>query len=148
MFLLQVALTNSGSVFVADGYCNARVMEFSADGGYRGSFELPAPHRMQTPHSVAIDECGDALYVADREGSAVHMFSLSSRELKGVTAAFDLAVLSCKCSPTLYCPAAQSGRSLSCALLAPVISGASCIGSVLSFQKQGMFQQSSSLCML
>ena len=38
----QVALANDGRIFVSDGYCNARVLEFSAAGEYWGVFALPA----------------------------------------------------------------------------------------------------------
>ena len=79
----QVALANNGSVYVADGYCNARVVEYGPDGTWRGSFELPAPQKMQIPHSLAIDECQGELYVADREAGLVHAFDLATRRLQG-----------------------------------------------------------------
>ena len=81
--MLQVALANNGTVYVADGYCNARVVEYGPDGAWRGVFELPAPQRMQIPHSLAIDECVGELYVADREAGKVHAFDLATRQLHG-----------------------------------------------------------------
>jgi len=47
-------VANNGNVFVADGYCNARVVEFTPEGGYLGEFELPAEAGgpMRVPHSV------------------------------------------------------------------------------------------------
>jgi hypothetical protein len=36
-----VAVSNTGDVFVADGYCNSRVAQFSADGAYVREFRLP-----------------------------------------------------------------------------------------------------------
>ncbi|KAK9800913.1 hypothetical protein WJX73_010392 [Symbiochloris irregularis] len=79
----QVALSNSGTVYVSDGYCNSRVQEFGPDGSYRGTFQLPLPDKMQTPHSLTLDECGEALYVADREGAKVHSFNLRTRQYQG-----------------------------------------------------------------
>ena len=37
----QVAVSNSGDVFVADGYCNSRVAQFRADGSYVREFVIP-----------------------------------------------------------------------------------------------------------
>ncbi len=37
----QVAVSNTGDVFVADGYCNSRVAQFRADGSYIREFKLP-----------------------------------------------------------------------------------------------------------
>ena len=78
-----MAVTNNGTVYVADGYCNARVAEYAPDGTWRSSFVLPQPGKLQIPHSLAIDECEGALYVADREAAAVHAFSLATRQLTG-----------------------------------------------------------------
>ena len=79
----QVALSNNGTVYVGDGYCNSRVVEYAPDGTWRGSFELPAPQKMQIPHALAIDECQSTLYVADREAGLVHSFSTATRQLQG-----------------------------------------------------------------
>lgn len=37
---VQVAFSRTGDVFVADGYCNSRVMQYSADGAYVGQYRL------------------------------------------------------------------------------------------------------------
>jgi len=37
---LQVAFSRIGDVFVADGYCNARVMQYAADGTFVREFKL------------------------------------------------------------------------------------------------------------
>ena len=34
----STAVTLQGEVFVADGYCNNRIMRFSVDGAYMGQF--------------------------------------------------------------------------------------------------------------
>ena len=84
---LQVALANDGRVFVADGYCNSRVLEYSAQGEWRGEYVLPEAtgHSLQNPHSIVLQECAQALYVAEREASRVLRFSMGTRELEGMS---------------------------------------------------------------
>lgn len=58
----QVAVANNGNIFVADGYCNARVVEYTPEGVYLGEFQLPADAGgpMRVPHSVvcpAVPQC-------------------------------------------------------------------------------------------
>ena len=81
----QVAAANDGRIFVGDGYCNSRVVEFSAGGQWQGEFVLPstAGEPLRNPHSIVLQECAHALYVAEREASRVHRFSLETRELEG-----------------------------------------------------------------
>ena len=81
--ILQVAIANDGRIFVADGYCNSRVMQFSPSGDYETEYRL-TPGLMDVPHSLVLDECNDGLYVADREHSQVHKFSISQAKLQGV----------------------------------------------------------------
>ena len=53
-----MALANDGRVFVSDGYCNSRVVEYAADGTFRGAFLLPAEGAaMRVPHSVVLQAC-------------------------------------------------------------------------------------------
>ena len=70
---------------MGDGYCNSRVVEYSAAGAWQGEFVLPASagQALQNPHSLVLEECGRALYVAEREASRVHRFSLATRALEG-----------------------------------------------------------------
>jgi peptidylamidoglycolate lyase len=37
----DVAVAKSGEVFVSDGYCNSRIIKFSADGKFISSFGSP-----------------------------------------------------------------------------------------------------------
>lgn len=39
--VLQVAVSNDGDVFIADGYCNSRVLHFSSAGKFIQSIALP-----------------------------------------------------------------------------------------------------------
>lgn len=38
--MLQVAFSRTGDVFVADGYCNARVMQYAAEGTFVRHYAL------------------------------------------------------------------------------------------------------------
>ncbi|BDA41933.1 probable peptidyl-glycine alpha-amidating monooxygenase [Coccomyxa sp. Obi] len=83
----QVAVALDGTLYVGDGYCNSRVVEFSAEGEWRGEFVAPG-EALRNPHSVVLQECSRALWVAEREAARVHRFSLDSRSLEGT---WDLA---------------------------------------------------------
>ncbi|DBA66998.1 TPA: hypothetical protein ACH3X2_002106 [Trebouxia sp. C0005] len=78
----HVAVANDGTIFVADGYCNSRVVRYSATGNFEAEYRLPRGE-MDIPHSLVLDECSDALYVADREHSEVHKFVISDQRLQG-----------------------------------------------------------------
>ncbi len=71
-----VALNQDGEVFVADGYANARVHKFSAEGEYLMSWGEPGngPGEFNLPHGLCIDRQGRVL-VADRENDRVQVFS-------------------------------------------------------------------------
>lgn len=71
-----------GTLYVGDGYCNSRVVEFSAEGEWRGEF-VAAGEALRNPHSVVLQECSRSLWVAEREAARVHRFSLDSRSLEG-----------------------------------------------------------------
>jgi len=75
-------VANEGTIFVADGYCNSRVVRYSVTGNFEAEYRLPRGE-MDIPHSFVLDECNDALYVADREHSEVHKFVISDQRLQG-----------------------------------------------------------------
>lgn len=79
---VQVVVANDGTIFVADGYCNSRVVRYSAEGNFEAEYKLPRG-AMDTPHSLVLHECSNALLVADRERSQVHRFAISNQELQG-----------------------------------------------------------------
>ena len=72
----NVATARNGDLYITDGYGNARVHRFSADGKLLASWGQPGngPGQFNLPHSIAIDS-GDRVYVADRENSRVQIFS-------------------------------------------------------------------------
>lgn len=59
-------------VFVADGYCNRRVMVFTGEGKYLTSFG--EEHAMDVVHSLALIEERNLLCVADRENGRILCF--------------------------------------------------------------------------
>jgi DNA-binding beta-propeller fold protein YncE len=78
----DVAFAPNGHVFIADGYANNRVLEFSADGkrlnewGTSGS----AAGQFHLPHSIRIDDAG-TVYVSDRENGRIQRFDLTGNYL-------------------------------------------------------------------
>lgn len=72
----NLAIAAYGGLFVTDGYGNARVHHFAADGTLRASWGQPGtgPGEFQIPHGIAIDGRGRVI-VADRENSRLQFFS-------------------------------------------------------------------------
>jgi hypothetical protein len=66
----------NGDIYVTDGYRNARVHRFAADGTLKTSWGSPGsgPGQFHLPHSIAYDDSGK-LYVADRSNRRIQMFS-------------------------------------------------------------------------
>jgi sugar lactone lactonase YvrE len=71
----DVAVAPSGEMFVTDGYGNARVHKFAADGTYLSSWGGPGtgPGQFNLPHGVWIDRHGRVM-VCDRENDRVQVF--------------------------------------------------------------------------
>jgi DNA-binding beta-propeller fold protein YncE len=71
----DIALTAAGEMFCTDGYGNARVHKFAADGTHLVSWGEPgtAPGQFRLPHGVWIDRRGRVL-VCDRENDRVQIF--------------------------------------------------------------------------
>jgi hypothetical protein len=72
----NVAIGENGEMYIADGYGNARVHRFAADGTLISSWGQPGsgPGEFNLPHAIAVDS-GNRVYVADRENSRVQIFS-------------------------------------------------------------------------
>ena len=70
-----VVVNSDGDIFVSDGYGNARVHHFSADGTLLHSWGEPGgwPGQFKLPHDIALDS-KDRLLVADRENSRIQVF--------------------------------------------------------------------------
>jgi DNA-binding beta-propeller fold protein YncE len=75
-FPTNVAIAPNGELYVSDGYGNARIHKFSADGRLILSWGEPGsgPGQFHVPHGIAVDLNG-TVYVADRENSRIQIFS-------------------------------------------------------------------------
>lgn len=78
----DVAVASNGDFFVADGYCNGRIMKFSANGTLLAKWGRPSggrfnpgPFDLNIPHSLALDEARDLIMVADRENGRIQVYS-------------------------------------------------------------------------
>ncbi len=90
----RVAVAPDEMIFVADGYGNARVHSFAADGAYLGGFgEVGSrPGEFMTPHSLIVDQEA-RLLVADRENDRVQVFARDGhwlQEWRGLCRPMDL----------------------------------------------------------
>ncbi|MBV8119757.1 MAG: hypothetical protein JO081_07455, partial [Alphaproteobacteria bacterium] len=76
----DIAFASDGSMFMTDGYGNARVHKFSPDAKYLYSWGEPgtAPGQFNLPHGVWIDRRGRVL-VADRENDRVQVFDQNGK---------------------------------------------------------------------
>ena len=72
----DMVVAADGSIFISDGYGNARIHRYSPDGELLTSWGEPGidPGQFMVPHNLAID--GDRIYVADREAHRVQLFDL------------------------------------------------------------------------
>ena len=79
----DIDVAPSGEFFVTDGYGNARVHKFAADGKHLFSWGEPgtAPGQFNLPHGVWITRDG-RLLVADRENDRIQVFDQSGKLLK------------------------------------------------------------------
>ncbi|HXJ79670.1 MAG TPA: peptidyl-alpha-hydroxyglycine alpha-amidating lyase family protein [Candidatus Methylomirabilis sp.] len=71
----DIAVAPSGEMFVTDGYGNARVHKFAADGTHLFSWGEPGsgPGQFRLPHAVWIDR-HERVMVCDRENDRVQVF--------------------------------------------------------------------------
>jgi DNA-binding beta-propeller fold protein YncE len=78
----DIAFAANGHLFISDGYSNARILEYTADGkkvrewGTAGT----GPGQFVVPHSIQIDSAG-VVYVADRENGRIQRFDQTGKFL-------------------------------------------------------------------
>ena len=72
----DVAFAANGRIFVADGYCNARVIEYDSTGRKVRQWGRPGtgPGEFDVVHAIAVGPQGN-LYVADRENGRLQWFT-------------------------------------------------------------------------
>ncbi|XP_054999829.1 peptidyl-glycine alpha-amidating monooxygenase isoform X7 [Sorex araneus] len=77
---------DTGAVYVADGYCNSRIVQFSPNGkfvtqwGEASSGNHPEPGQFYVPHSLALVAHLGLLCVADRENGRIQCFKTDTKE--------------------------------------------------------------------
>ncbi len=78
----DIAFAPNGHLFISDGYGNARILEYTAEGkrihewGSAGT----GPGQFRQPHGIAVDEDG-VVYVADRQNGRLQRFDLTGKYL-------------------------------------------------------------------
>ena len=82
----NLALSPVGEYYITDGYGNARVHKFSADGRLLFSWGEPGagPGQFHVPHGIAVDAKG-TVFVADRENSRIQLFTSEGKFLSAWT---------------------------------------------------------------
>jgi DNA-binding beta-propeller fold protein YncE len=72
----DVAFAANGRIFVADGYCNARVIEYDSTGRKVRQWGRPGtgPGEFDVVHAIVVGPQGN-LYVADRENGRLQWFT-------------------------------------------------------------------------
>jgi DNA-binding beta-propeller fold protein YncE len=72
----NLAIGVNGTLYVSDGYGNARIHKYSPDGQLLLSWGKPGdgPGQFNLPHGIGIDSRG-RVFVADRENSRLQVFS-------------------------------------------------------------------------
>lgn len=77
-----VLVAPSGSIYVADGYGNSRIVRFSPEGKYQSSWGKRGVGQgeFHTPHAMTMDDKGN-LYVTDRENFRIQVFDHEGRFL-------------------------------------------------------------------
>ncbi|KAK6105108.1 NHL repeat family protein [Brugia pahangi] len=77
----DIAIAQNGHFFVADGYCNNRIMKFDENGkllaefGHSNGLGEAASSQFSIPHSIALIEDLNLICVADRENERIQCFS-------------------------------------------------------------------------
>ncbi|XP_059865078.1 peptidyl-glycine alpha-amidating monooxygenase isoform X4 [Delphinus delphis] len=77
---------DTGTIYVSDGYCNSRIVQFSPSGkfitqwGEESTESNPKPGQFNVPHSLALVPHLGQLCVADRENGRIQCFKTDTKE--------------------------------------------------------------------
>ncbi|KAB0394817.1 hypothetical protein E2I00_019334, partial [Balaenoptera physalus] len=77
---------DTGAIYVSDGYCNSRIVQFSPSGkfitqwGEESTKSNPKPGQFSVPHSLALVPHLGQLCVADRENGRIQCFKTDTKE--------------------------------------------------------------------
>lgn len=74
----DITFAPGGRLFISDGYCNARVLEYTSAGKLVREWGKPGtgPGEFRLVHGITIDK-DNVLYVADRENGRIQRFDLN-----------------------------------------------------------------------
>jgi DNA-binding beta-propeller fold protein YncE len=77
----DMAIAEDGSIYISDGYGNARIHKYSPEGEHLFSWGEPGIDAGQflCPHNIGLR--GDRIYVADREALRVQVFDLDGNHV-------------------------------------------------------------------
>jgi DNA-binding beta-propeller fold protein YncE len=78
----DIAFVPGGRIFISDGYGNARILEYNAQGKrvHQWGEHGKAPGQFDTPHGIAFDG-RNTLFVADRGNNRIQSFDLNGKFL-------------------------------------------------------------------
>jgi hypothetical protein len=93
----DVAFAPNGHVFITDGYGNARVLEYTADGKRLRQWGGPGDGRgeFHLPHAIQIAANG-TIFIADRENGRIEQFDLNGNyvgQIAGLGRIYSLKVV-------------------------------------------------------
>lgn len=93
----DLVVAQNGSIYVSDGYGNARVHKFSAEGKLLLSWGEPgdAPGCFNLPHGIALSPDEKIVFVADRQNCRIQLFDREGGYLEqwtGLERPADIAV--------------------------------------------------------
>jgi 6-phosphogluconolactonase (cycloisomerase 2 family) len=79
----DVGVASTGEILICDGYDNARVHKYSAEGQHLLSWgeHGDGPGQFEIPHCVRVDE-EDHVWVCDRENDRIQIFDLEGNYLR------------------------------------------------------------------
>ncbi|UJR26625.1 hypothetical protein I4U23_007943 [Adineta vaga] len=80
----DVAISNTGEdIYVADGYCNSRIVKFDSKGKFIKQYRMPVGEKqLLIPHSLVLIESLQLICVADRENRRIVCFNTKTNEGK------------------------------------------------------------------
>ena len=79
----DVTVAPDGTLYITDGYGNARVHQYTAGGKHIRSWGEPGegPGQFKTPHGVRVDDSGQ-VYVVDRENFRIQVFTTDGQFIR------------------------------------------------------------------
>ena len=79
----DVALGLDGSIYVSDGYGNARVHQYTPEGKHIRSWGEPGrePGQFNLPHGICVDHTGQ-VYVCDRGNNRIQVFTYDGQYIR------------------------------------------------------------------